>query len=206
MASCDMWSSEGYLSKSIFSFSVVMSSVERGLGGVESSGREMEETEEIEVVLLLRSPSAGSNIGEGEAVLLGVLVESTKCSRDMSSSTSTISSSLRKCPPWIGGMKLFHRPSIFPITNFNMNACVSAECNARISSVASLPTMCNTALSPPGWKGSHASVFTTWPSRIMIFRPSAMSPSICRRVRTLSFISCIARSRSQISDLKKLTS
>jgi len=77
-----------------------MSSSDFGFVG-ESSTRDMEETEDIDVALLSRSPSAstGSNIGEGEDVLLDELKESTINSCIASASISSTSSSFRNCPP-----------------------------------------------------------------------------------------------------------
>lgn len=55
-----------------------------------------------------------------------------------------------------------------------------------ISSVASLPTICKIALSPPGWYWSHAFAFRTFLSKMRIWLPSAINPSISLRDRTLS--------------------
>ena len=55
---------------------------------------------------------------------------------------------------------------------------------AFTSSVASLPTICIIALSPPGWYLNQASTFITCWSIMMIDLPSEMSPSICLRERT----------------------
>ena len=71
--------------------------------------------EDIEVaseVLLLRTPaSIGlflSNMGVEGVVLLELVSES--------GSSSSPSPEARKIPPWIGGTKFVHRPSILPIT------------------------------------------------------------------------------------------
>ncbi len=50
---------------------------------------------------------------------------------------------------------------------------------ALTSSVASLPTICRIALSPPGWYFNHGSTFKTFWSTITMDLPSAMSPSTC---------------------------
>ena len=54
-----------------------------------------------------------------------------------------------------------------------------------ISSVESLPTMCNTASLPPGCLSSHPSSCNTLPSLITIMCPFAMRPSTSRREKVL---------------------
>jgi len=77
-----------------------MSSSDCGFEG-DSSMRDMEETEDIDAALLFRRPSvsAGSNIGEGEEVLLDELEGSVVASCIASTSTSSTSPSFRNCPP-----------------------------------------------------------------------------------------------------------
>ena len=96
--------------------------------------------------------SAGSNIGEGSSDL-------SSSDESCRSSTSTVpdfgliscSSVFPNFPPCMGGTKSLHRPSMLPIWNLNMNSCVSNPWKAFTSSVASRPTICRMALSPPGW-------------------------------------------------------
>ena len=102
---------------------------------------ETEDAEDAEAfrLLVVVSLSAGSNTGVGGAELTEELspVESSDAS---ASSTSDLAA--QKTPPWIGGMKLVHRPSIRPMINLVMNVFASSEWRALISSVASLPTIC----------------------------------------------------------------
>ena len=153
ISSCDTGSRDGYLRRS----EEISASVRASIADVLScsSDSDIDEAEDSDVesaCLLLRIPlvsaSIASNIGVGGAVLLDELeLCSLSCSACLTESCSTLG---MNCPPCTGGMKFSQRPSTLPTTNLCMNCCVSAECNALISSVPSRPTMCKMAISPPG--------------------------------------------------------
>ena len=153
ISSCDAESRDGYLRRSEeISASVLASIADVFDCSSESDIEEAEDSDVASVYFLLRIPpasaSTASNIGVGGAVLLDELeLCSISCPVSMPGSCSALGIN---CPPCTGGMKFSQRPSILPTTNLCMNCCVSAECNALISSVPSRPIMCKMAISPPG--------------------------------------------------------
>lgn len=77
-----------------------------------SSARDIEDTEDVEAARLVRmfEASTVSNIGELDPVLLEELMSSVAVFSLPSSSSCSIPSIFLKCPPCIGGKKLFHLP------------------------------------------------------------------------------------------------
>lgn len=95
--------------------------------------RDTDDSDDTDVALDFRfltaeAPSSGSNRGDGERETswLDELLRSTS-----SPNTDPLEQCLRNPPPWIGGRKLVHRPSIRPIWKALMWFRASRECSLK---------------------------------------------------------------------------